>query len=47
VIHACPRSLDAPSGFKFYTVSIGRRMERTYTWEQLTAPGALDFTLGR
>lgn len=36
-----------PEGSDFYTVKLGRRGERTYTWDELTTPGNLAFEIGR
>ncbi len=39
-------TLEVPYGQKFYTVKIGKRGERTYTYEELTTPGALSHEMG-
>lgn len=39
-------TLKVPKGHKFYDVSVGRRGNVTYTYEQLTKPGILALSLG-
>lgn len=40
-------TLDVPPGHEFYTVAMGRRGERTYSFDELTTPGTLAFEIGR
>lgn len=37
--------LEVPPGYEFYTVTIGRRGERTYSYDEITTPGRLAFEL--
>lgn len=39
-------TLHVPRGHQFYTVSVGRRGDRTYTYNQITTPGTLAYTIG-
>ncbi len=38
--------LDVPEGYQFYTVKVGRRGDRTYSFAEITSGGALEFTIG-
>lgn len=40
-------TLAVPPGHDFYTVTVGRRGERTYTWEEIRFPGTLSYTIGQ
>jgi len=39
-------ALDVPTGYDFYTVTLGRRGQTTYSRSQFEAPGTLQYQLG-
>lgn len=40
-------SITVPEGHDFYTLRLGRRGEHTYTYREITSPGALAYEIGR
>ena len=38
--------LDVPEGHDFYSVKVGRRGDRNYTFSEIISDGALEFTIG-
>jgi hypothetical protein len=39
--------LEVEPGHRFYTVEVGRRGQYSYTYEEITLPGAISYTLGK